>query len=271
LVLGHHDLCCSVEGEGPPVVAEALPHTEDRRDGRGRQGRYLRKGGDELFVLPQHADHLGLLKHHLGYENAVGIVRPAPGQVTSMRAVVVENGRSKSREHRCGYVGRVGGQRATKVRGIQSYSFVSLAEAHECPGAAMEEADLNCDTHPYVDRTARGRAGEQVAASYLSGRGYSVLARNQRTPAGELDLICRQSSQVVIVEVKARCSEEYGAGLEAIGPRKARRLRAAAVWWLSERGLLPCAIRFDAVIVLMDGQGLPRSLEHVKDVIGGGA
>lgn len=165
---------------------------------------------------------------------------------------------------------RVGGQRTTKVRGIQSNSFASLAEAHEFPAALIEEADLNCDTHPYVDRTARGRAGEQVAASYLSGRGYRVLARNQRTPAGELDLICRQSSLVVIVEVKARSSEEYGTGLEAIGPRKTRRLRAAAVWWLSERGLLPCAIRFDAVLVLMDGQGLPRSLEHVKDVIGGG-
>lgn len=72
------------------------------------------------------------------------------------------------------------------------------------------------------------------------------------------------------MEVKARCSEEYGAALEAIGPRKARRLRASAMWWLSERGLLPCAIRFDAVIVLLDGEGIPRSLEHVPDVIGGG-
>ena len=66
-----------------------------------------------------------------------------------------------------------------------------------------------------------------------------MLAKNQRTPLGELDLVCRSSSQIVIVEVKARSGEEYGTGLEAIGPRKARRLRAAAMWWLSEQGIAP--------------------------------
>jgi putative endonuclease len=129
---------------------------------------------------------------------------------------------------------------------------------------------LSLDTRARADTAAKGRAGEQAAASYLLGRGYRVLARNQRTPAGELDLICRQSSCVVIVEVKARQTEEYGSGLEAIGPRKLRRLRAAAMWWLSERGLLPCAIRFDAVVVDLDGQGIPRSLQHIEDVAGGG-
>ena len=129
---------------------------------------------------------------------------------------------------------------------------------------------MSPDAHARSDRTARGRVGEQVAAFFLSGRGYRVVAKNQRTPVGELDLICRKRSQVVIVEVKARCGAEYGTALEAIGPRKARRLRAAALWWLSERGQLPCAIRFDAVAVLLDSQGLPCSLHHVKDVLGEG-
>ena len=73
-----------------------------------------------------------------------------------------------------------------------------------------------------MDRVARGRIGEQVAAAYLSARGYRVLAKNQRTPLGELDLICRH--RLVVVEVKARCTDDYGTALEAIGPRKAARL-----------------------------------------------
>ena len=121
-----------------------------------------------------------------------------------------------------------------------------------------------------LERMVRGRMGEQLAASFLAERGYRVLAKNQRTPLGELDLVCRTRSEVVVVEVKARSSEEYGSALEAIGPRKARRLRAAAMWWLSDRGLLPCSLRFDAVVVAMDGLGLPRSLEHVKDILGEG-
>jgi putative endonuclease len=121
-----------------------------------------------------------------------------------------------------------------------------------------------------LERAIRGRTGEQVAASFLAERGYRVLAKNQRTPLGEIDLVCRTASHVVVVEVKARSGDEYGSALESIGPRKARRLRAAAMWWLSDRGMLPCALRFDAVVVSLDGAGLPCSLEHFKDILGEG-
>lgn len=117
------------------------------------------------------------------------------------------------------------------------------------------------------DRVMRGRTGEQVAASFLIDRGYRVLAKNQRTPMGELDLVCRTEEGVVVVEVKARSGDQCGSALEAIGPRKARRLRASAIWWLSEQGFLPCTLRFDAVLVALDAQGLPRTLEHVKDIL----
>jgi len=84
---------------------------------------------------------------------------------------------------------------------------------------------------------------------------------------GELDLVCRSLSEVVIVEVKSRSNQEYGDALESIGPRKARRLRAAAAWWLAERGMFPCPVRFDAVVVILDGHGLPRSVHHMKNIL----
>ena len=109
--------------------------------------------------------------------------------------------------------------------------------------------------------------GEQTAAFFLSEHGYRVLARNQRTPLGELDIVCRSLSEVVIVEVKARSTSEYGDALESVGPRKASRLRAAAVWWLSDRGMFPCAVRFDIVTVSLDRNGQPRSVHHLKNVL----
>jgi putative endonuclease len=133
---------------------------------------------------------------------------------------------------------------------------ISLKEGALDPGARMT-----------VDRTARGRTGEQTAAFFLCERGYRVLARNQRTPLGELDIICRSLSEVVIVEVKSRSNDEYGEALEAIGPRKARRLRAAAAWWLADKGLFPCPVRFDAVVVVLDDHGLPRSVHHLKNIL----
>jgi putative endonuclease len=118
---------------------------------------------------------------------------------------------------------------------------------------------------------SRGRTGEGTAATYLAGKGYAILGANQRTPVGELDLVCRRGRLIVVVEVKARGSEEYGSALEAIGPRKARRMRAAALWWLADKGLLPCQTRFDAVLVMLDASGAPRTLQHVEDIMGPGS
>ena len=131
-----------------------------------------------------------------------------------------------------------------------------------------EEGGLGGEEH--LNRFARGRNSEQAAAAFLAERGYDVMARNQRTPVGELDLVCRDRREVVIVEVKARHSDEFGSALESIGPRKAKRLRAAALWWLSDRGMFPCSVRFDAVVVSIDGRGLPVHLQHLRDVIGAG-
>lgn len=116
----------------------------------------------------------------------------------------------------------------------------------------------------------RGRLAEDAAAWYLQGRGWQVLGRNQRTPVGELDLVCREGDTVVVVEVKARSGNLYGEALESIGPRKERRLRAAAAWWAAERGDYPCRLRFDVVVVALLGDGSLHSLAHVRDILGNG-
>ena len=50
----------------------------------------------------------------------------------------------------------------------------------------------------------RGLRAEWLAALWLMLRGYRVLARRVRTPAGEVDLVARRGSAVIAVEVKAR-------------------------------------------------------------------
>ena len=75
---------------------------------------------------------------------------------------------------------------------------------------------------------------------------------------------------IVVVEVKSRHGSRFGTALESIGPLKARRLRGAALWWLSDHGMLMEPIRFDAVVVSLDGAGAPLALQHVRDVIEGG-
>jgi putative endonuclease len=77
-------------------------------------------------------------------------------------------------------------------------------------------------------RLALGREGEAAAARFLARRGYRVISRRFLARRGEIDLVCRRGDRLVMVEVKTRSSDAFGAPAEAVGPRKRRALRAAA-------------------------------------------
>lgn len=123
---------------------------------------------------------------------------------------------------------------------------------------ALSDDDTN------VARHALGRAGERLAAACLEQHGLTVLARNWRCAAGELDIVATDGDQVVFCEVKTRAGVDYGTPLEAVGPDKVRRLRQLAREWLSEQSLAGCAVRFDVVSVLWPPGG-PVRIDHVEE------
>ena len=65
-----------------------------------------------------------------------------------------------------------------------------------------------------------GKWGEQAAADFLAERGYEIVARNLRTPYGEIDLIAQKDGFTIFVEVKARTSKVFGPPEVAVTPRK---------------------------------------------------
>jgi putative endonuclease len=101
-----------------------------------------------------------------------------------------------------------------------------------------------------------GRIGEARCAWRLRLAGYRIIARDVRTPVGEIDLVARRGRTVAFVEVKARSGE--GAA-EALTPRQRRRIVRAAAAFLAIRPTLAALdIRFDLMLV---GRGLfPRHL-----------
>lgn len=60
---------------------------------------------------------------------------------------------------------------------------------------------------------------------WLRLRGYRILARRLRTPAGEIDLVARRGAVLVAVEVKARPSVD--AALSAVSTRQRLRIARA--------------------------------------------
>lgn len=93
-----------------------------------------------------------------------------------------------------------------------------------------------------------GRMAESRAALALRLKGYRVLDRRVRTPAGEVDLVIRRGGVVAFVEVKARHTRSLAA--ESISPSQRRRIiRAAAHYISAHPQLASLTQRFDAVLI----------------------
>lgn len=95
-----------------------------------------------------------------------------------------------------------------------------------------------------------GRRGEDVAAEYLQRQGLVVLDRNWRCRDGELDVVCTDREQLIVVEVKTRSSTRFGLPAEAVDRRKVNRIRRLAQLWLTEHRVPWCEVRFDVLAVL---------------------
>lgn len=117
-----------------------------------------------------------------------------------------------------------------------------------------------------AEKDELGRRGEEVAAAWLEAAGCIVLHRNWRCTIGEIDLVMREGSTTVFVEVKTRTSVAYGHPFEAITPVKRARLRRLVAEWCREHGPVPGEIRVDAVAVI-DAWTAAPSVEHLPGVV----
>lgn len=123
---------------------------------------------------------------------------------------------------------------------------------------------------------ATGRAGEDKAAAFLTGLGFSIVGRNWRPPAQmaakaaslELDIIARDGNTLVFAEVKSR-TEAPGSPFkpqDAFSPAKRGRLLKAASLYLQKYGGWGAPCRFDLICVIFKTDG-SVNVEHHKNVI----
>ena len=111
-----------------------------------------------------------------------------------------------------------------------------------------------------------GKLGEEIAAAFLTARGYRLLERNFRCKGGEVDIIVRDpaDNSLVFVEVKARRGLSYGVPQLAVTPFKQRQISKAALTWLSKKRLHDTNARFDVIAILLD-EGGHHKVEHIQN------
>ncbi len=112
-------------------------------------------------------------------------------------------------------------------------------------------------------RKTLGARGEEIARDYLEKRKFRIVEANFRCRCGEIDIIARDRSTLVFIEVKTRRTGTYGPPQLSITPFKQRQISKAALAYLAKHGLESADARFDVIgIVMSDG---PPAVEHIRN------
>ena len=98
-----------------------------------------------------------------------------------------------------------------------------------------------------------GKKGERRAAWFYRLRGYRILGRNVRLHAGEIDLVARRGSTLVVAEVKTRQNLAAGEGHEAVNRDKQLRLIALADQYIAKTDARDVQIRYDVLSLFWNG------------------
>lgn len=117
----------------------------------------------------------------------------------------------------------------------------------------------------YGTARAVGDWGEDLVARFVAEQGWEVLDRNWRCPAGEIDLVARDGTTLVFVEVKTRRSTRFGSPVEAVTRAKLARLRRLAWTYVKDCDQHTECIRIDVVGILIRRNQRPQ-LQHLQGV-----
>lgn len=110
------------------------------------------------------------------------------------------------------------------------------------------------------NNTQKGKSGEEIAIEHLLRQGYRILARNWRHQHLELDIVAEIENVLVIVEVKLRASNAFGAPEEFVTKSKQKKLIRAADVYIKENNI-NTETRFDVISIIQNPQEI--HVEHI--------
>ncbi len=109
-----------------------------------------------------------------------------------------------------------------------------------------------------------GAWGEEMAADWLAERGYQIVARNVRTPYGEIDIVAQQGDVTIFVEVKTLTSSSNFFPETNITRAKQQHMHDCAQHYSAEHEIDHWQV--DAIAV----EGKPRAkpiITHFENVV----
>ena len=111
-----------------------------------------------------------------------------------------------------------------------------------------------------------GKRGEEIVKEYLEKKGYKIIEQNYRTKYAEIDLVVKQKNKLVLVEVRTKIGEDFGAPEETINWKKKRKLRGNALAY-ARAAKWPGQLRVDAVCIVLKRDHSVERLSHYENII----
>ncbi len=97
-----------------------------------------------------------------------------------------------------------------------------------------------------------GNEAEQKALSFLEAKGLSLVEKNFSCRLGEIDLIMKDETCLIFVEVRKRTNPLYGSGAETVTPAKQRKIIKTAQFFLLNHAIGDYDCRFDVISINED-------------------
>lgn len=117
------------------------------------------------------------------------------------------------------------------------------------------------------ERIALGKRGEDAASVFLTNAGYRILARNYKTPFGEIDAVAKYKDTLVFIEIKTRSSSSLGPPFISVTWKKKKKIIQNALSYLKASNLAGAAWRIDVVSVREDYYSGEVSIEIIKNAV----
>ncbi len=116
-----------------------------------------------------------------------------------------------------------------------------------------------------MTKSELGKKGENAACHYLESQDYSIVRKNFRCKSGEIDIIANNQNELVFIEVKTRCSKQYGEAREAVTEYKKKHIKKATEFYLHTNRLENCLVRFDVIELYLKNETF--YIQHIKNTL----
>lgn len=103
-----------------------------------------------------------------------------------------------------------------------------------------------------------GKEGEDTVCKALLNQGYKIVARNEYTKYGEIDIVSKKHDHLLFIEVKTRTSFRFGYGDEAVNYYKQKHFCKSVLCWIGQNKKEDYEVRLKVATVHFDQNSAPK-------------